>query len=56
VRDNVNAIIRQFGITDEGLAQAVVQAAKSGALDQQTATTYLAGIEQRSQPELAVAA
>lgn len=55
VRDNVQAIIRQFGITDEALARAVAQAAEAGTLDRQTALTYLHGIEQRQQSTIEVA-
>lgn len=55
VRDNVQAIIQQFGITDEALAQAVAQAAEAGTLDRQTALTYLHGIEQRQQSTIVVA-
>lgn len=52
VRDNVNAIIRQFGITDESLAQGIVQAQKNGTIDQQTAVVYLTGIQQRQSQNL----
>jgi hypothetical protein len=47
VRDNVNTIIRQFGISDESLAQGIIQAQKTGAIDDQTALVYLTGIQQR---------
>jgi hypothetical protein len=53
VRNNVNAIIRQFGITDRSLAQGIIQAQRAGALDQETAAVYLTGIQERQSPNLA---
>lgn len=51
VRQNVNAIISQFGISDEAVAQTVIQAANSGQLDQGTARAYLSGMDERRNPK-----
>lgn len=50
VRNNVGAILQQFGVPDEALAQAVIQAANSGQLNQETAVAYLNGIQERNDP------
>lgn len=47
VRANVNAIIKQFGISDEALAQAVTQSAQQGRISESDAMAYLNGIEER---------
>lgn len=50
VRANVNAIIKQFGVSDEALAQGVIQATQQGQLDEATAKAYLNGIDERMNP------
>ena len=53
VRDNVNAIMKQFGVSDEALSKTIVSAAKSGQLDSGTASAWLNGIKERRElPEV----
>jgi hypothetical protein len=47
VRNNVAAIMSQFGVTDQGLAKAVVQAVQQGVIPEQVGQIYLHGIEER---------
>lgn len=47
VRDNVNAIMKQFGVTDEALYKTVVAAVNNGQLDSQTAAAWVNGINER---------
>lgn len=49
VAANVNAIIKQFGLDDKAIAQAVIQAAQQGAIDSDTAKGWLSGISERTQ-------
>jgi hypothetical protein len=46
---NVNAIIKQFGLDDKTIAEAIIQAAKQGTVDSDTAKGWLTGIKERSQ-------
>jgi hypothetical protein len=50
VRQNVNAFMKRFGVTDEALAQAVIQAGQSGKLDPGVAAAYVNGIQERANP------
>jgi hypothetical protein len=48
VRDNVNAIIKQFGLDDKKIVQGIVEAARSGAIDSELAKAWLNGVKERS--------
>lgn len=50
VRNNVNAIVSQFGISNEQLAHAIASMAQSGQLDKKTAQDWINGIVQRADP------
>lgn len=53
VRDNVNAMMKQFGVSDQALSKTIVSAAKSGQLDSGTASAWLNGIKERRElPEV----
>ncbi len=53
VRDNVNAIIKQFGVSDEALFKTIVSATKSGQLDSATAAAWVNGMKERRElPEV----
>ncbi|MEY4668133.1 MAG: hypothetical protein RL518_832 [Pseudomonadota bacterium] len=47
VRRNVDFFLGKFGLSNETLANAVVQMAQAGAIDQQTAQGWIGGIRQR---------
>jgi hypothetical protein len=47
VRKNVDLFLSKFGLTNETLANAVIQMANAGALDQNTAQGWIGGIQQR---------
>lgn len=47
VRANVNAIMKQFGLNNEAVAQATIQAAQAGLIDEPVAAAWLNGIEER---------
>lgn len=47
VRNNVNALVSQFGISNEQLANAIASMAQSGRLDRKTAEDWITGIAQR---------
>jgi hypothetical protein len=51
VRANVNAIMKQFGLNDEAVAQATIQAAQAGLIDEPVAAAWLNGIEERRSKE-----
>jgi hypothetical protein len=48
VRDNVNAIMKQFGLNDKIVAQATKQAAEAGLIDAPIAAAWLNGIAERT--------
>jgi hypothetical protein len=50
VRNNVNAIVSQFGITNEQLVNALASMAQSGQLDRNTAQAWINGVVQRVDP------
>lgn len=52
VRDNVNAIMKQFGVTDDVLFKTIASAAKSGQLDSTTAAAWVNGINERHSRQL----
>ncbi len=47
VRTNVDFFLGKFGLSDETLANAIVQMGNAGAIDQNTAQAWLGGIQQR---------
>jgi hypothetical protein len=51
VRDNVNTIIKQFGLDDDTIVQGIVDAAKSGALNAEIAKAWLNGVRERKDSE-----
>lgn len=48
VRSHVQFFLAKFGLSDETLANAIVQMGKAGAIDQSTAQAWLGGIHQRA--------
>jgi hypothetical protein len=52
VKANVNAIIKQFSLNDEAIANATKEAAASGLIDEGVAMAWLNGIEERTNPEI----
>jgi hypothetical protein len=50
VRRNVDSFMQRFGITNEALAQTIIQAAQRGQLDPKVAAAYVNGIEERANP------
>jgi len=48
VRDNVNAIMKQLGLTDRIVAEATRQAAEAGLIDEPVAAAWLNGISERT--------
>ncbi len=47
VRKNVDFFLQQFGLTNENLANAVIQMANAGAIDQNTAQGWIGSIQHR---------
>ena len=47
VSENVNAIMKQFGVTDEALFKTIVSAEKTGQLDSETAAAWVNGMNER---------
>jgi hypothetical protein len=47
VRRNIDAFLAKFGLSNETLAQGIIELAKGGYIDQGTAQGWLGGIEQR---------
>jgi hypothetical protein len=50
VRRNVDFFMAKFGLSNEKLAQGVIQLAEGGGADEATARVWLGGIQQRSNP------
>ena len=50
VRNNVNAIVSQFGISNEQLVNAIASMGQSGQLDKKTAQDWINGVVQRVDP------
>ena len=48
VRQNINSFLAKFGLSNDTLAQGIVQLAKGGYVDQRTAQVWLGGIQQRT--------
>lgn len=50
VRRNIEVFMTKFGLTNEKLAQGIIQLAQSGYIDEGTARGWIAGIQQRANP------
>lgn len=50
VRRNVDFFMAKFGLTNDTLAQGVVQLAQAGGVDETTARVWIGGIQQRANP------
>ena len=50
VRRNIDAILGKFGLTNDALAQGIVELAKGGYINQGTAQAWIGGIQQRTNP------
>lgn len=50
VRRNVDFFMAKFGLTNDKLAQGVVQLAQAGGVDEATARVWIGGIQQRANP------
>jgi hypothetical protein len=48
VRKNINFLLAKFGLTNDKLAQGIVQLAQSGYVDEATAKVWIGGIQQRA--------
>jgi len=47
VRQNINSFLGKFGLSNDALAQGIVELAKGGYIDQGTAQVWIGGIQQR---------
>jgi hypothetical protein len=50
VQRNINSFLGRFGLSNDSLAQGIIQLAQRGYIDQGTAQAWIEGIHQRMSP------